>query len=56
LFDSRLVALLRFDDDDQLVDVELITEPAEVVRWSVVRDTAWHHALPYEEFTARLGE
>ncbi|MEV2218066.1 DUF6879 family protein [Streptomyces sp. NPDC050997] len=56
LFDSRLVALLRFDDDDQLVDVELITEPSEVVRCSMVRDAAWHHAVPYEEFAAGLGE
>ncbi|WP_244207198.1 DUF6879 family protein [Streptomyces swartbergensis] len=56
LFDSRLVARLRFDDDDQLVDVEVITEPSEVVRYSVVRDAAWHHAVPYEEFAAELGE
>lgn len=55
LFDSRLVALLRFDAGDRLVDVELITEPAEVVRWSVVRDAAWHHAVPYQEFAAGLG-
>ncbi|GAA3149141.1 hypothetical protein GCM10010521_40710 [Streptomyces rameus] len=56
LFDSRLVALLRFDDDDQLVDVELITEPAEVVRYSVIRDAAWHHAVPYKDFAAGLAE
>lgn len=55
LFDSRLVAVLRFDDDDQLVDVELITEPAEVVRYSVIRDAAWHHAVPYEKFAAGLA-
>ncbi|WP_438290560.1 DUF6879 family protein [Streptomyces sp. HUAS TT7] len=54
LFDSRLVALLRFDDDDQLTDVELITEPAEVVRYSVVRDAAWHHSVPYREFATGL--
>ncbi|MFI5616847.1 DUF6879 family protein [Streptomyces sp. NPDC051567] len=52
LFDSRIVALLNFDDDDQLVDVELISEPAEVVRRSLVRDAAWHHAVPYETFAA----
>jgi hypothetical protein len=56
LFDSRLVALLRFDDDDELVGVELITEPAEVVRYSVVRDAAWHHAVPYKEFAAALDK
>ncbi|MFJ9887678.1 DUF6879 family protein [Streptomyces sp. NPDC091287] len=56
LFDSRLAAKLRFDDDDHLVDVELITEPAEVVRYSVIRDAAWHHAVPYEKFAARLSD
>ncbi|MEU5077850.1 DUF6879 family protein [Streptomyces eurythermus] len=54
LFDSRLVALLRFDDDDQLTHVDLITEPAEVVRYSMVRDAAWHHAVPREQFAAGM--
>ncbi|MFF3503685.1 DUF6879 family protein [Streptomyces sp. NPDC003247] len=54
LFDSRLIALLRFDDDDQLTHVDLITEPAEVVRCSVIRDAAWHHAVPWREFTAGM--
>ncbi|MEU2758657.1 DUF6879 family protein [Streptomyces sp. NPDC007094] len=55
LFDSRLAARLRFDDDDHLVDVELITEPAEIVRYSVIRDAAWHHAVPHEELSAKLS-
>ncbi|WP_217208732.1 DUF6879 family protein [Streptomyces sp. AC550_RSS872] len=54
IFDSRLVALLNFDDADDLVNVELITEPAEVVRYSMMRDAAMHHAIPYEEFAAGL--
>ncbi|BFP50655.1 hypothetical protein SCMC78_04620 [Streptomyces sp. CMC78] len=53
LFDSRLVALLRFDGDDNLVDVELITEPAEVVRYAMARDAAWHHAVPYAQFRVK---
>ncbi|EGE44284.1 hypothetical protein SACT1_4963 [Streptomyces sp. ACT-1] len=56
LFDSRLAAKLRFDDDDYLVDVELITEPAEITRYSLIRDAAWHHAVPYEAFTAKLSD
>jgi len=55
IFDSRLVALLNFDDADNLADVELITQPDEVVRYSMVRDAAWHHAVPYEEFAADLA-
>lgn len=54
LFDSRLVALLNFDDSDNLADVELITEPAAVVRYSMARDAAMHHAISYEEFAAQL--
>ncbi|MBV2357448.1 hypothetical protein KUM39_24300 [Streptomyces sp. J2-1] len=54
LFDSRLIALLKFDDDDQLTHVDLITEPAEVVRCCMIRDAAWHHAVPWREFAAQL--
>lgn len=55
IFDSRLVALLRFDADDNFTDVELITEPAEVVRYAMVRDAAMHHAVPYEQFAADMS-
>lgn len=54
LFDSRLVAVLRFDDADVFHDVEIITEPAEVLRYCQVRDAAVHHAVPYDRFTAQL--
>ena len=54
LFDSRLVARLCFDDDDQLTHVDLITEPAEVVRCSMIRDAAWHHAVANRTFVAEL--
>lgn len=47
IFDSRLVALLNFDDDDQLVSVELITEPVAVNRYAQMRDAAMHYAVPY---------
>ncbi|GGS37144.1 hypothetical protein GCM10010270_02880 [Streptomyces violaceus] len=46
--------MLNFDDADNLVDVELITEPAEVVRYAQVRDAAWHYAMPYDQFAAGL--
>ncbi|MEU6778617.1 DUF6879 family protein [Nonomuraea angiospora] len=54
IFDSRLVALLNFDDADDLVNVELITEPAAVLRYSMARDAAMHHSMPYEDFAAQL--
>lgn len=52
IFDSRIVAVLNFDDADNLIDIELITEPAQVVRYSVARDAAMHRAVPYEQFAA----
>lgn len=55
IFDSRLVAVLRFDDEDALRDVEVITEPAEVLRYCQVRDAAVHGSVPYDAFAARLG-
>ncbi|MET9293635.1 DUF6879 family protein [Streptomyces sp. NPDC003077] len=55
LFDSRLVALLRFGQDDRLTDVELITEPATVLRYAQVRDAATHYAVPYETFAAEVS-
>lgn len=55
LFDSRLVALLHFDGADNLLDIELITEPAEVVRYSMVRDAAMHRAVPRDQFAEQAA-
>ncbi|MEV7275435.1 DUF6879 family protein [Streptomyces sp. NPDC093111] len=55
IFDSRIVALLRFDGEDNLLDIELITEPAEVVRYCAARDAAMHGALPYDRFAAQVA-
>ncbi|MGW7366457.1 DUF6879 family protein [Streptomyces sp. NPDC054841] len=55
IFDSRLVAVLRFDDADGFHDVEIITEPAEVLRYCQVRDAAVHASIPYDQFAAQLG-
>ncbi|MFG2794043.1 DUF6879 family protein [Streptomyces sp. NPDC048419] len=55
IFDSRLVALLHFDDDDTLRTIELITEPAQVVRFAMVRDAALHHAVPFDRFATQVA-
>ncbi|QFQ98903.1 hypothetical protein F9278_25190 [Streptomyces phaeolivaceus] len=55
IFDSRIVALLHFDDADTLLGIELITEPALIVRYSTMRDAAMHHAVPYEQFAAQAA-
>ncbi|KOG88963.1 DUF6879 family protein [Streptomyces varsoviensis] len=55
IFDSRLVAVLHFDDADDITDIELITEPAEIVRYCMVRDAAMHHAVSRDEFAAQVA-
>ncbi|OPG03063.1 hypothetical protein B1R27_30055 [Streptomyces sp. GKU 895] len=54
IFDSRMVARLNFDDEDVFHDVEIITEPAEVLRYCQLRDVATHGAVPCGEFAASL--
>ncbi|MFK0157287.1 DUF6879 family protein [Streptomyces sp. NPDC090493] len=56
IFDSRLVALLNFDDTDNLLSIELITEPAEVVRYTIVRDAAMHGAVSRDQFAERVAQ
>ncbi|WP_078589177.1 MULTISPECIES: DUF6879 family protein [Streptomyces] len=54
LFDSQVIALLHFDADadDDLTEIELITDPVQVARACQVRDAAWHYATPHREFGA----
>lgn len=54
IFDSRMVARLNFDDQDVFHDVEIITEPTEVLRYCQLRDVAVHGAVPCGEFAAGL--
>ncbi|MEU5624299.1 DUF6879 family protein [Streptomyces tendae] len=56
LFDSRIVAILRFDDEDVFHDVEVITDPAEVLRYCQVRDAAVANSIPYDAFAAQLTD
>lgn len=51
LFDSRVVALLHFDDADAMTGVQLITDPVQVLRYAQAREAAWHHAVPYDQFS-----
>ena len=53
LFDSAQVVLLNFDADDRPLQHELVTDPGIVLRHCQWRDAAWHHAMPYEQYTGR---
>lgn len=50
MFDSRTVARFHFDGL-ATEGVELIEDPAAVLACCQIRDAAWHHALPWKEFT-----
>jgi hypothetical protein len=52
LFDSRRVAVLRIDDDGVRLGVEVIDDPAEVVKRCYWRDAAWHYAIPWSRYSA----
>jgi hypothetical protein len=53
LFDSRAVGMMRYEGDRSL-GMELVDDAAEVIRCCQVRDAAWHYAIPYLEFAARV--
>ncbi|MFE2633536.1 DUF6879 family protein [Streptomyces scopuliridis] len=55
IFDSRMIALLHFDNADKLLSVETITDPVEVNRYAQTRDAALHRAIPYDEFAVRVA-
>ena len=50
LFDSRRIVRLHFDDDDHLLGVEVIEDPAEVVQHNYWRDAARHWAVRRDDF------
>jgi hypothetical protein len=55
IFDSHIVALCIFDEDDNLTGAELITEPTRVNQYNRLRDVAQHYAVPYGDFVAQLA-
>ncbi|AZM46553.1 hypothetical protein DMB38_12670 [Streptomyces sp. WAC 06738] len=55
IFDSRVVALLHFDDGDEITGIDLVTNPAEVLIYCQAREAAWHHATPFERFEPQVS-
>ncbi|WP_327137689.1 hypothetical protein OG585_34570 [Streptomyces sp. NBC_01340] len=55
IFDSHIVAVCIFDDDDNLTGAELITEPAAVNQYNRLRDVAQHYGVPFKQFAAALA-
>lgn len=50
LFDAHLLAWMHFDDQGAFLGAELFEQPGTVeqhLRW---QETAWQHAIPYDEY------
>ncbi|RMI41030.1 hypothetical protein EBO15_24665 [Actinomadura harenae] len=54
LLDDNRVALLHFDDDDQLLGAELLDDPATVEQHQIWRDIAWKASVSRDEFLRSL--
>jgi len=50
LFDSRLLLVMAFDDDDRFTGAEVVEDAQEIVQHNYWRDAAKHHALTPDEF------
>jgi uncharacterized protein DUF6879 len=55
LFDSRTLAVLRYDAAGRLVTVELVSDPAAVVRHNHWRDAALARSIPYDVYMRRAA-
>jgi hypothetical protein len=54
LFDSKILGRMHFDTSDRTLGVELVEDPAEVLKACQIRDAAWHYARPAREFAAAV--
>ncbi|MEU8952082.1 DUF6879 family protein [Streptomyces sp. NPDC048489] len=54
LFDSKVLARFAFNENDTALGVYVTEDPAEVLAACQARDTAWHHAVPTQEFAKRV--
>jgi hypothetical protein len=54
LFDSARALVLHFDQADEYLGSELVTDPERLLRMCQVRDAAWHHAVPRAQFAEQV--
>ncbi|WP_067171244.1 DUF6879 family protein [Microtetraspora niveoalba] len=52
LFDSTLLAVMRFGPDDAIISTELVDDPDVVRQHCTWRDAVWPHAVPYASYVA----
>jgi hypothetical protein len=54
LFDSARALVLHFDQADEYLGSELVTDPERLLRFCQIRDAAWHHAVPRAQFAEQV--
>jgi hypothetical protein len=52
LFDSRMLAMMHFGEDDSFLGAEIVEESTEIVKHNYWRDAAWHYAVRRDDFGA----
>ncbi|MQA08434.1 MAG: hypothetical protein GEU98_07745 [Pseudonocardiaceae bacterium] len=52
LFDDQRVAIMRFDDDKLLTDLEVTDDPTSVERHRAYRDAIWPQAVRHADYYA----
>lgn len=55
LFDSRLLLMMHFGEDDKFIDAEVIEDPVEIVQHNYWRDTARRYATLRNDFVEEYG-
>ncbi len=54
LFDSATLLEMHFDEDDNYLGAELVTDHDAVLTACQIRDAAWHYAVPRAAFAAAV--
>lgn len=54
LFDSRVLARMRYEPDGRMTGVEIVSDPAEIVEACYWRDAALHAAIPHADYLDRV--
>lgn len=53
LFDEQISAVLRFDEEDRLLAIELVTDSEIVARHVAARKALWALAVPFSEYVMK---
>ena len=55
LFDSELVAVMRYDEEGRFLEAELVTDSGSILQYVRWRDIALETSIPYGKYVERLA-